>query len=203
MAAKSDKNLDSIFEPTKDKKTTKKAPSKKAKAKAVVKASDGGTGGGFEVNKFKVLNTLLKNHEAEVLYRKQKEDKLLVAGLGLVVLMSVGAFLIRALCAGYAGNGWFYSLIFRTFFAAMIGVTGFSAAAMIELNRTRLQDVLAMIVKIQEKFGLYKGGEYDEDAFLPSPYKFIGSINDDESNYALLMLKVGAVVAAVAVFLLV
>ena len=201
MAAKSDKNLDSIFEPTKSKSTAKKkAPSK---AKTVAKTDDGGTGGGFEINRFKVLNTLLKNHEAEVLYRKHKEDKLLATGLALVALISVGAFLIRALCAGYAGTGWFYSLIFRSFFAAMIAVTGFSAAAMIELNRTRLQDLLALIVKIQEKFGLYKGGEYEQDAFLPSPYKFIGSINDDETNYALLMLKAGAVIAAVAVFLLV
>jgi hypothetical protein len=201
MAVKKDKKLDSIFEPTKAKKTAKKETSQKTKVKTADNGA--GNGGGFNIDKFKVLNTLLKNHEAEALYRKRKEDRLLATGLGLIVLIAIGAFLIRAMCAGYSGNGWFYSLIFRSFFAVMIGVTGFSAAAMIELNRTRLQDILALIVKIQEKFGLFKSGEYDEDALLPSPYKFIGSINDDETNYALLMLKAGAFIAAVAVFLLV
>ncbi|MCZ7584119.1 MAG: hypothetical protein M5R36_12700 [Deltaproteobacteria bacterium] len=101
-------------------------------------------------------------------------------------------------------HGWFCGLLFKLFFASMSGLAGFTAAAMVELNRTRLQDLLAMIVKIQESFDLFVEGAYSKDggAYLPNTYKFVGSINDDETNYAVLVLKLGAVVAAIGVLLL-
>lgn len=194
-------NRDTIFADTGAKK---KATGENAKSTTTAKSTGGGggTGPGSGVDKFMVLKTLLKNHEAEVLYRKAKEDRMLVMGLFLVALLTIGAFVTRA-AAGGAGCGWFYCLVYRSFFAGVIGVAGFSAAAMIELNRTRLQDLLAMIVKLHESFELFTEGAFGPGSYLPNTYKFIGSINDDETNYSLLVLKVGSVVAALGTFLLV
>jgi len=197
MAKKKEMKRDSIFDSTGE----KKSPGKTARAAktAVVPGVTDSVG----VNKFEVLNSLLKTHEAEVLYRKGKEDRLLITGLALVAAIAIGAFMIRA--TGVHSTGWFYSLIFRTLFAVLAGLAGFTAAAMVELNRTRLQDLLSMIVKIHESFGLFVDGAYSEDggAYLPNTYKFVGSINDDETNYAVLVLKLGSVITAIGVFLLV
>ncbi len=197
MAKKKEIKRDSIFDATNEKKTPKKTA---RPAKNPVGSGEDCT---LRFKRYKVLNTLLMGHEAEVIYRKGKEDRLLVMGLGLVAAIAIGAFLIRA--TGAQGTGWFYSLIFRTLFAVLTGLAGFTAAAMMELNRTRLQDLLSMIVKIQESFGLFVDGAYSEDggAYLPNTYKFVGSINDDETNYAVLVLKLGSVITAIGVFLLV
>lgn len=210
------KGFDSIFDAT-DAKSAKTARARKTVAKsataptapAAAKSAEpkpengNGNGNGFEpydIDRFSVVKTLLKTHDAEVIYRKTKEDRLLIAGISLVAGVAIGAFLIRALCGGCAGS-WIYSLLFRLFFAGMVGLTGFTIAAMMELNRTRLQDLLAIVVKIHEQFRLFDDGVYDNSgsAFLPSTYKFVGSINDDETNYALLVLKVASVVTAVFV----
>lgn len=209
MAKKPTQGLDSIFDSTDaPKKTTRKAAPAAPKAAAEAKAGGGngnGNGDDFGLDRFRVLRSLLASHEAEALYRKGKEDRLLLFGIGAVAAITVGAFLVRSICATACGGNWFYSLVFRSFFALMVGMTGFTIAAMMELNRTRLQDVLAMIVKIHERFRLFEDGRYDDSgaAFLPNSYKFIGSTNDDETNYALLVVKVGAVISAVALFVLV
>jgi hypothetical protein len=214
MAKKEDKKLDSIFDATNGKKAVKPRPAPSAapsaaKSEPIKKAppppAPPSGGDDLSINKFKVLTTLLKTHEQEALYRKSKEDRLFMLGLALVTAVAVGAFMVRATCGGGLGCGWFYSLVYRTFFSVMTGMIGFTIAAMIELNRTRLQDLLAMIVKIQESFKLFDDGAYAKDggAYLPNTYKFIGSINDDETNYFVLVLKVGSIVAAVALFILV
>ena len=61
-----------------------------------------------------------------------------------------------------------------------------------------------MIVKIHESFGFFKEGEYPtgNGAYFPNTYKFVGSINDDETNYAQLILKIASVGAVVAILLL-
>ena len=204
MPKKGGTKRDSIFDSTDSAPKAKKPAAAKAKTEEAPKAVKVEAGDDFTFDRFKVLKTLLKTHEAEVLYRKGKEDRMLVIGMALMAVLAFTAFLTRAIYVGFTGGGsWFYCLLFRTFFAFLIGVVGFSAAAMIELNRTRLQDLLAVIVKLHEKFKLFEDGAYGDGSFLPSPYKFIGSINDDETNYSLLILKVGAVIAAVAVFLLI
>ena len=199
MAKKNDKPLDSIFESTGNKKNAEKSKPAGKTAEA------GGGAEDFVVDKFKVLNTLLKTHEQETLYRKTKEDRLFIVGLALITAVAVGAFMIRATSIDGVAGKWFYSLLFRTFFAVVTGAIGFTISAMVELNRTRLQDLLAIIVKIHESFHLFDDGAYAKDggAYLPNTYKFIGSINDDETNYSVLVLKVGSVAAAIAVFLLV
>ncbi len=215
------KGFDSIFDAT-DAKSAKSARARRTTAKstppaasaasaahaAEAKPANGnGNGNGFEpyeLDRFSVVKTLLKTHEDEVIYRKTKEDRLLITGISLVAGVAIGAFLIRALCGGCAGS-WIYSFLFRVFFSLMVGLTGFTIAAMMELNRTRLQDLLAIVVKIHEQFRLFDDGVYDKSgsAFLPSTYKFVGSINDDETNYALLVLKVASVITAVFVLLFV
>ncbi len=213
------KGFDSIFDATETKsaktararKTVAKsatAPAASTAAKAAEPKPENGNGNGngngfepYDLDRFSVVKTLLKTHEDEVIYRKSKEDRLLITGISLVAGVAIGAFLIRALCGTACSAGWFYSLLFRLFFAGMVGLTGFTIAAMMELNRTRLQDLLAIVVKIHEQFRLFDDGVYDNSgsAFLPNTYKFVGSINDDETNYALLVLKVASVVTAVFV----
>ncbi|MCC6157110.1 MAG: hypothetical protein IT350_03595 [Deltaproteobacteria bacterium] len=208
------KGFDSIFDAT-ETKSAKTARARKTAAKTSTPAGapaapsteakpENGNGNGFEpydIDRFSVVKTLLKTHEDEVIYRKSKEDRLLITGISLVAGVAIGAFLIRALCGATCTGSWIYSLLFRLFFAGMVGLTGFTIAAMMELNRTRLQDLLAIVVKIHEQFRLFDDGVYDNSgsAFLPNTYKFVGSINDDETNYALLVLKVASVVTAVFV----
>ena len=210
--------LDSIFEDTKDKeakadkpakkpakkKTATKAAAKKttaaadSKAKPEPKADD--TGNDFEVDRFSALKSLLRNHEEEVLYRKAKEDRMMVVGCTLLAAMVFGAMLVLATDIS---GGWFGRLIFRLFFAAGAALAGLAAGSMIELNRKRLQDLLTTIVKIHERFGFFEEGLYaGSSAFLPSTYKFIGSINDDETNYAQLIVKIATAGAVVAILIL-
>jgi hypothetical protein len=202
MPKKTDKPMDSIFDSTNNGKKADEA-AKAVKAKPAPKAANGN--GEIIIDKFQVLKTILKTHESEMLYRKTKEDRLFFLGLILVSVVAIGAFLIRATFGTCSSCGWFYSLVFRTFFAVVTGAVGFTLTAMVELNRARLQDLLSMIVKIHESFRLFEEGAYSKDggAYLPNTYKFIGSLNDDETNYSVLVLKVGAVIAAIAVFLLV
>jgi len=213
------KNFDSIFEDTKG-KSAKKAPAKKAAKKAPAKKAEQTQAAPaaavaepkpqakapevkapFEVDKFKALNTILKNHEQEALYRKGKEDRILSLACGLLAALIFGSMLV--LNTDVTG-GWFGRLVFRVFFAGAAGLVGVSAGAMIELNRKRLQDILATIVDIHEAFGFFKAGEFTarKEAFFPNTYKFIGSINDDETNYAQLVIKVVSVAAVVAILIL-
>ena len=216
MAAK--ENFDSIFEDTKKgkkkaapkKAAVKKSPVKKAAGKAAPKVADKGVKAAskagivqqpLEVDHFNALTTVLHNHEAEALYRKGKEDKVLVWSLGILAVLVFGVMVV--LTAGVATT-WFGRWIIRLFFAGAAALAGVSAGSLIELNRKRLQDVLDMIVKILESFGFFMEGEYPtgNGAYFPNTYKFIGSINDDETNYAQLIIKIATVGAVVAILLL-
>jgi hypothetical protein len=150
-----------------------------------------------------VLHTAWRTHENEALYRKGKEDRILVAMIGLLAAITLGAAF--ALGAGRALEWhWIAKLIFRLFFVGAAFGVAFAGTALIELNRKRLQDVLAMIVKIQETLGLFadRGVPGCDSAFFPNTYKFVGSMNDDETNYAQMILKVAAGAAMFAILLL-
>lgn len=223
MLAKED--FDSIFEDTKGKKkkaakkavkktTTKKAAAKKAQpkkapqqAKAVPKAAlvsakeKAPVQPPLEVDRFTALATVLTNHEAEALYRKGKEDKILILSMAALAALIFGVMMVFAVDNTI---GWFGSLVLRLFFAGAAALVGLSGSSLAELNRKRLQDILAMVVKIHESFGFFKEGEYPtgNGPYFPNTYKFIGSINDDETNYAQLIIKIASAGAVVAIMLL-
>ncbi|MCB9477285.1 MAG: hypothetical protein H6683_03655 [Deltaproteobacteria bacterium] len=187
--------------------TTDEAVAKRqaaAASKAAVAEAKSGEFEPVDINRMQVLGDILQTHYQEALYRKGKEDRLLTLGLALITAVALSAFLIRAFLTVDPG-GWLYSLVFRTAFAVVIALTGFAVASMVELNRTRLQDVFAMIVKVHESLRLFDDNVYNKGggSYLPNTYKFVGSFNDDESNYAIITLKLGSVIGALAVFILV
>jgi hypothetical protein len=100
---------------------------------------------------------------------------------------------------------WLAKFIFRLFFVGLAFGLAFAVNSLVELNRKRLQDVLAMIVKIQEALGLFAEGAIpgSDAAFFPNTYKFVASLNDDETNYAQMILKVAAGAAMFTILLLV
>ncbi|NLH48565.1 MAG: hypothetical protein GX444_08165, partial [Myxococcales bacterium] len=158
----------------------------------------------FAPDPLAVLRTLWTTHENEALYRKGKEDRMLVFTVGLLVAVVFGAAFV--LSAGRALDWhWLSRLIFRLFFVGIAFAITFAGNALIELNRKRLQDVLAMIVKTQEALRLFADGAIpgSDGAFIPNTYKFLGSINDDETSYAQMIMKVAAAAAALTIFLLV
>lgn len=206
MAAK--ENFDSIFDDTKKgakKKSAKKAAVKKTvkpAAKKVKPAAVVQTGPEpLQVDRFGALSAVLHNHEAEALYRKGKEDRVLVLSCALLAALIFGVMILLAIDTV---SGWFGRFVLRLFFAGSAALVGVAAGSILELNRKRLQDLLSMIVKIHESFGFYKEGMYPtgNGAFFPNTYKFIGSINDDETNYAQLIVKIASVGAVVAILLL-
>jgi hypothetical protein len=225
MPAKED--MDSIFESTgaKGKKAAKKpakkkspakkpakkaAPKKTAVKKAPAKAASDAkqapaakvdTADALNIDRFSALSTVLHNHEAEALYRKGKEDRVLVLSCGLLAALVLGIMIVLATDVT---SGWFGRLILKLFFAGGAALVGLAGSSILELNRKRLQDVLAMIVKIHESFGLFSEGTYPtgNGAYFPNTYKFIGSINDDETNYAQLMIKIASAGAVIAILLL-
>jgi len=200
------KKFDSIFEPTAEDKAEGIAKPRRngAKAKTVenkddVKKLKNGADN-FIADQFAVLKVLLMDHEGEALYRKGKEDKLLIAGIFLGLVVAIGGMIVLAMDVSMH---WFWRFIFRLFFAGSAALVCFAASALIELNRKRLQDVLSTVVRIQEKFGLFDDGAFSgsDGSFLPNTYKFIGSQSDDETNYAQLILKVTAFAGAVAILI--
>ncbi|MBZ0272169.1 hypothetical protein K8I61_09035 [bacterium] len=203
-----------VKRPGSKKEPKAEAPAPKAAAKKVEKPETGGGDGGgssgdgggdarFSPDRSNTMLAILQTHANEILYRKTKEDRLFILGLSLVAAIAASAFLIRGL-SGCGSGGWFFCLVYKGFFALVTLAVGFTSAAMVELNRTRLQDLLAMTVKIHDSLDLFEDGAYAKDggAFLPNTYKFVGSINDDETNYVVLVLKLGAVAAAAAVLFL-
>lgn len=224
MPAKED--FDSIFDDTKKKKkssskanksTAKKAPAKKtaskkaagrqaasakeATAKSATKAIKSIVQEPLKIDRFETLKTILKNHEAESLYRKGKEDKILVLSCMLLAVLVFGIMIVLSIDVSI---GWFGRMILRLFFAGTAALVGLAAGSILELNRKRLQDLLAMIIKIQESFELFKEGAYPtgNGPYFPNMYKFIGSINDDETNYAQMIIKMATAGAVVAILLL-
>lgn len=188
------------------KKTAAKAGSNKAPTKKAASQAKGATKKAvvqepLKIDRFSALKTILKNHESEAMYRKSKEDRILVLSCLLLAAVVFGVMIVLSTNVSI---GWFGRMIIRLFFAGTAALVGLSAGAILELNRKRLQDILAMIVKIQESFELFKEGAYPtgNGPYFPNTYKFIGSINDDETNYAQLIIKVAAAGAVVAVLLL-
>lgn len=212
MTDKKKKGFDDIFAPTAPPKAAAAKRAAKPKAPAAAPAAPtpqpsapaAVAAPGFAPDPQAVLQTLWVTHEHEALYRKGKEDRLMVFAVGLLVAVVFGAAFV--LGAGRALDWhWLSRLIFRLFFVGVaFGVT-FAANSLVELNRKRLQDVLAMIVKTQETMGLYADGVIPgaDGAYIPNTYKFLGSINDDETSYAQMIMKVAAVAAAFTILLLV
>ena len=155
----------------------------------------------LESNPLEVLKTAWKTHENEVLYRKAKEDKILFFSVGALVAVVFGATIVLGDAQAWV---WISRLIFRLVFCGVSFAFAFAGGSLIELNRKRMQDLLAMTVKIQETLGLYEEGAIpgNDGAYYPNSYKFVGSMNDDETNYAQLMLKVGAAGAIFVILLL-
>jgi hypothetical protein len=192
MSPKKKEGFDDIFAATADAaaETKKRGNGRKGEPAA---APAPAAAAAFSVDLGAVLQTAWSNHEREALYRKAKEDRLLTFSLGLLAAIVFGAAVV--LGAGRALDwNWIAKLIFRGASAAFVVAVTFALSAMIELNRKRLQDVLAMIVKIQEALHLFDDGAFPgaDGAFLPNTYKFVGSMNDDETNYAQMILKVAA-----------
>jgi hypothetical protein len=192
------KGFDSIFESTANGKTRRAA-------KAAANDKNGKPAPAepraLELNPLEVLKTAWKTHENEVLYRKAKEDKILFFSVGAMVAVVFGA----AIVLGQAQAWWWISrLVFRLVFCGVAFGFAFGSGSLIELNRKRMQDLLAMTVKIQETLGLYEEGAIpgNDGAYYPNSYKFVGSMNDDETNYAHLVLKVGAAGAIFVILLL-
>lgn len=191
------KGFDSIFESTAGKKkpaAKAKTPAKKKAAPAiekVVPAADPG----------QTLHAAWQMHENEVLYRKAKEDRVLIFSVLTLVAVVFGTAFVLA-----AGKEWYWisRLIFRLFFCGVAVGFAFAGSALIELNRKRMQDLLSMIVHIQETLGLYEDNTIpgSDGAFFPNTYKFIGSMNDDETNYAQMVLKVATAGAIFVILLL-
>ncbi|MDP8224650.1 MAG: hypothetical protein P9L99_14915 [Candidatus Lernaella stagnicola] len=209
MAPKDNEGFDDIFASTakkpKKKATKKKAPATKSAPKKVVSAAvPSRKTEKLAADPTAVLQTAWTNHKQEVLYRKAKEDRLLVFTVSvLIALTAAVAYLLH----GSRLLDWsgFYRFIMHLFFAGVVLGVAFAGNALMELNRKRLQDVLAMIVKIQESLGLFDEGAVpgSDGAFFPNTYKFVGSMNDDETNYAQMILKVSAAAAAFTILLLV
>ncbi len=196
------KGFDNIFDSTANGKT-KKAPKSAAAPKNGKAASASAL---FEPRTVEaapadVLKTAWKMHENEVLYRKGKEDKVLFFALGAMVAITFGAAFVLGQAATWA---WISRLIFRLFFCGVAFGFAFAGSSLIELNRKRMQDLLAMTVKIQETLGLFEEGAIpgSDGAYFPNSYKFVGSMSDDETNYAQLVLKVGAAGAIFVILLL-
>jgi len=197
--------FDDIFKATSKPGKGKKAPAKKkaaAKQKAAPKvAAAPAADNGLTVDPALVLHNAWQTHENEILYRKEKEDKLLFFAVGALVILVFGAAYVMA----NAGDWFRFSrFVFRLFFAGIAFGAAFAGGALIELNRKRMQDLLSMVVKIQEKLGLYDeaGIPGNDGAFFPNTYKFIGSINDDETNYSQMILKVAGAAAIFVILLL-
>ena len=152
-----------------------------------------------------MLQTAWANHEREALYRKGKEDRLLLFTLAALLALVLGGAAILA--AGRALDWhWFGKLVFPPDFRRF-GPLAWPWPVMpcSNSNRRRLQDVLAMIVKLQDSLHLFKEGAFpgSDGPFFPNTYKFIGSINDDETNYAQMILKVSTATAIFVLLLLV
>jgi hypothetical protein len=187
------------------KKTAAKASPPKAAAKIVAAAAPMATASDrLTVDTGAVLQTAWTNHEQEVLYRKGKEDRLLMFSVAILAILTLGAAYVLG-SARLLDWWWLSKFVFRIVFVVLGLGIAFAGNALIELNRKRLQDVLAMVVKIQENLGLFAEGAVpgSDGAFFPNTYKFIGSINDDETNYAQMLLKVAAAAAALTILLLV
>lgn len=199
MAPKKKNGFDDIFKPTAA--TRKEAAPKTTKAKAAPAPRQLER---LAVDPAAVLQTAWSNHEREVLYRKAKEDKLLLCSVGMLVALVFGAAYVLG-SARLLDWYWISKFVFRLFFVALAFGVAFAGNALLELNRKRLQDVLAMIVKIQENLRLFEEGAVpgSDGAFFPNTYKFIGSMNDDETNYAEMILKVSGAAAVFVVLLLV
>jgi len=158
----------------------------------------------WEANPLKVLKAAWTTHESEVLYRKAKEDRLLIFSVALLIAVVFGAAYVLGTGRALAWHT-LSKLIFRLFFVGAAFGVAFAFSSLIELNRKRLQDLLSMIVKIQESLGFFEEGAIpgSDGAFFPNTYKFIGSMNDDETNYAQMIVKVTAGAAMIVILLLV
>lgn len=159
--------------------------------------------GALQIDPAALLLGAWANHEAEALYRKGKEDRILCLTLALLVALLFGSAWLL-LSAKLAGWSWFARFVFRIVAALGVFAFAFAGNALIELNRKRLQDVLAMIVKIQDSLRLFEENAIPgaDGSFYPNTYKFIGSSNDDETNYAQMILKIGGAAAIVVMLIL-
>lgn len=185
------------------KAASKKVAPKQVAAKSAPKAQPAAVAPSLEVNQFKALTTVLKNHEAEALYRKGKEDRILVLSCALLASLVFGVMIVLSPKV-LGDSSWFGRTFFRLFFAGGAALVGLAGGSILELNRKRLQDVLAMTVKIHESLGFFTEGMFPtaNGAYFPNTYKFIGSINDDETNYAQMIVKVAAAASVFAILLL-
>jgi len=205
MAKKDKAGFDDIFTPTTGKaKESKKGKTEKAAAAppAAPRMERAAKAGSLAVDPAALLLGAWANHEAEALYRKGKEDRLLCLTLALLVALLFGSawLLLSAKAAGWL---WFARFVFRIVAVVVAFAIAFAGNALIELNRKRLQDVLAMIVKIQDSLRLFEDNAIPgaDGSFYPNTYKFIGSANDDETNYAQMIVKIGGAMAVVVILL--
>jgi hypothetical protein len=200
MSPKKKEGFDDIFTATAEAPKEVKKP---ARANGVKPEPRPAPKPGFTVDLGAVLQTAWSNHEREALYRKAKEDRLLVYSLSLLAVLAFGAAIVLGMDR-LLMFGWLGKLIFRVICAGFAAGVAFAATALIELNRKRLQDVLAMIVKIQDALRLFEEGAIpgSDGAFFPNTYKFVGSMNDDETNYAQMIVKIaaGAVIVTIILF---
>lgn len=192
--------FDTIFESTTGKKTKKKQPAKAA-APPAPKAVETPAANGIECSPADILKTAWVAHENEVLYRKGKEDRVLIFSTSILVALVLGAALVLGQAQGWY---WLSRFIFRLFFCGAAFGVALAGNALVELNRRRMQDLLAMTIKIQESLGLYEEGSIPgaDGAYFPNTYKFVGSMNDDETNYAQMILKVAGAAAIFVILLL-
>ncbi|HPM76593.1 MAG TPA: hypothetical protein PK961_05835 [bacterium] len=198
--------FDTIFESTAGKKTKKSAPVKKVEKKPAASPAPKTVeapvaNGSIECAPADILKTAWKTHENEILYRKSKEDRVLVFSTSVLVALVLGAALVLGQALEWH---WISRFIFRLFFCGAAFGAALAGNALVELNRRRMQDLLAMTIKIQESLGLYEEGRIPgaDGAYFPNTYKFVGSMNDDETNYTQMILKVAGAAAIFVILLL-
>jgi len=194
-----EKKIDNIFEnTTKGKKKTARA---KGDRKTVKKAAASSKADNLEIDRFKVLSDSLTSHHNEVIYRKGKEDRILFWASGLIMAVALVSFLVLY---GHSGVSLFVRLVLKILLCLGIGLIALFAGSLLENNRKKIRDVIALLVKINEKFELFKEGAYDksEEPFYPDSYRFAGSESEDEANNKSLFLKGMAIFAVILILFL-
>jgi len=198
-----DKKLDDIFEPTGAKPAAAKA-AKAAKngAKAAEKTAEAAPAqqpAALDASPFAVLKLLFREHGAEALYRRGREERAVLLSCALCGLLA----LIAAIVFGGPWNeaGWLWRLIFKLLLIAAAFLVASSGSKLIEVNRKRLQDLLGLQVKLANRLRLYEEGAYlpDGEPLYPGAFKFLGSLADDETNIGSLLVKGAFLFAALVV----
>ena len=199
-----EKKAETAAETAKDEKKGRAKPKNdRPEGEAPMEAKEGSFNAGlFEIDRFQALNSSVGHHHGEMLFRRAKEDRVLIWGSALIVAVTLAGGVV------FYGNttvAWFSRLVLKLALCLGIGLIAFYASGLLESNRKKMRENMALIVKINEALGLFKGGMYDrtDEPFYPESYRVAASECEDETNSKTLFLKGMAIFAVIVVLFLV